>query len=224
MLQRIFLLKNEHGNIESSLNYFLKFNIPKNARILDVGCGYGSLIYNIYKRGYKNTLGIEVNKKKIRKSGKAYPQLSKKIKYYSGDIIPFNEESFDAVLMFDVIEHIPKVNKFLKEEVYRVLKKGGIFIFQTPNKYINIPWEIINKRSFTKWKVNHCSLQTNKSLMNLLKESNFNNITIQKNNIITEHNKIKVTNKIGVMGLIILSLLQRMPINIYPNLWGYGRK
>jgi len=66
--------------------------------------------------------------------------------------------------MFDVIEHIPNIEDFLKGQVYRVLKEKGIFVFQTPNKIINIPWEIINQRSLTKWKKYHCSLQAKRLL------------------------------------------------------------
>jgi len=39
----------EHGNIDSSLEYFLKFDLPKNARILDIGCNYGSFIKKVTK-------------------------------------------------------------------------------------------------------------------------------------------------------------------------------
>src|SRR3989338_8206674 len=109
----------ERGNIQSSLEYFIKFNIPKNAKILDVGCNYGSLIYNLSKLGYKNVYGIDVNKDSINTGKKEYKKLSKNLSCYSGNNIPFKDESFDVVLMFDVIEHIPNVQSFLKNEVYR---------------------------------------------------------------------------------------------------------
>jgi len=223
MESKIRTLPQEHGNISSSLDYFLKFDIPKNAKILDVGCGW-SLAYNIFLKGYKNIEGIDVDKERIKKGKKNYPNFSKKIKYYSGKKIPFSDNSFDVVLMFDVIEHIPNVEKFLKEEVYRVLKKGGIFIFQTPNKWINIPWEIINKKSFTKWKEYHCSLQTKRSLYHLLRKSGFKDIIIEKGNILTEHNKSKVRKKLGPLGLILLYFLSILPLSLNPNLWESGRR
>ena len=159
-MKKITLQKQELGNVQSSLDYFLKFNIPKNAKILDLGCNYGSLIHNLYLKGYKNIYGIDVNKKSIQKGKESYKKISKKLINYDGRKIPFKDDSFDVVLMFDVIEHVSNIQDFLKNEVYRILKEKGNFIFQTPNKIINIPWEIINQKSFTKWKNYHCSLQT----------------------------------------------------------------
>lgn len=52
--------------------------------------------------------------------------------------------SFDFVISFQVIEHIPNDFEFIKE-VYRVLKPGGQLIVSTPNKMTSItrnPWHI----------------------------------------------------------------------------------
>ncbi|MFA4960232.1 MAG: class I SAM-dependent methyltransferase [Candidatus Pacearchaeota archaeon] len=224
MKKQIIIQKKELGNIGSSLNYFLKFNIPKTAKILDIGCNYGSLIYNLYKLGYKNVQGIDVNKDTVSKGEKEYKEISKKINYYDGIKIPFKNDSFDVILMFDVIEHIPDVKNFLKKEIYRVLKKGGFFIFQTPNKIINIPWEIINKKSFTKWKSYHCSLQTKRSLKTILRNSGFQKNVVEKGNILTDHNKNKVKIKAGFFGIFLLYFLSIMPLSLNPNFWGGGRK
>lgn len=220
----IVTLDNEHGNIQTSVKYFLRFNFPKDVKVLDIGCGYGSLIYNLHKLGYKNISGIEISKKRLEKGKKKYPEFSEKLKHYPGKKIPCGKEACDVVLMFDVIEHIPDVGSFLKEEVYDVLKKDGIFIFQTPNKRINIPWEIINKSSFTKWKSYHCSLQTRRSMKTLLNEAGFRDIIIEKESIVTPHNKKKIRKKIGFLGAPILYLLNKMPLDLYPNFWGNCRK
>lgn len=223
-MSNLVLQKNEYGNIESSIKYFLKFNIPKNAKILDVGCNYGTLIFNLYKNGYQSVYGIDINKKSIQQGENLYQEISERIKWYDGETFPFDKETFDVILMFDVIEHIPNVEQFFKNELYRVLKYGGLLIFQTPNKYINILWEIINQRSFAKWKKYHYFLQTNWSLKKLLIRSGFRFIKIEKNNILTEYNKIKVRRKMGRIGLPILHILQKSPLGIYPNLWGYCKK
>ena len=224
MEDKVFLQKKESGNIQSSLEYFLKFNISKNAKILDIGCNYGSLIYNIYREGYKNVRGIDISKEAIKIGKKEYKLIEKKLEVYDGYKIPFKNESFDVVLMFDVIEHIPNAERFIKEEVYRIIKKGGLFIFQTPNKIMNIPWEIINQRSFTKWKEYHCSLQTYWSLQKLLMKSGFKEIKIEKYNILTEHNKNKVKRKLGFIGLFLLYFSSVLPLSLNPNFFGNARK
>lgn len=58
--------------------------------------------------------------------------------------LPFEDESFDCVVSFQVIEHI-KQDKALVKEVRRVLRKGGRFVVSTPNKAMSLtrnPWHI----------------------------------------------------------------------------------
>lgn len=56
----------------------------------------------------------------------------------------FEDESFDYVISFQVIEHIKQDKEFVKE-VWRVLKKGGRFIVSTPNAPMSLtrnPWHV----------------------------------------------------------------------------------
>ncbi len=58
--------------------------------------------------------------------------------------IRFENESFDYVISFQVIEHIKQDKEFVKE-VWRVLKKGGRFIVSTPNAPMSLtrnPWHV----------------------------------------------------------------------------------
>ena len=58
--------------------------------------------------------------------------------------IGFEDESFDYVISFQVIEHIKRDKDFVKE-VSRVLRKGGKFIVSTPNAPMSLtrnPWHI----------------------------------------------------------------------------------
>ncbi len=223
-MYKVITQKDEMGNIQSSLDYFLKFNLPKDAKILDIGCNYGSLNYNLYKLGYRNIFGIEIDNKAISQGKIFYPEIAHNLYVHKPSNIPFEDNTFDVVLMFDVIEHIPSVGIFLKNQVHRVLKSKGTFIFQTPNKKINIPWEIINNKSFTKWKEYHCSLQTPISLKKMLTDSTFTNIVIEKGNVLTQHNKEKVYKRIGKIGLLILYILQKLPLSINSNIWGHCQK
>ena len=55
-----------------------------------------------------------------------------------------DDNQFDFVVSFQVIEHIKKDNDFVKE-IHRVLKPGGKFIHSTPNKKMSLsrnPWHI----------------------------------------------------------------------------------
>lgn len=58
--------------------------------------------------------------------------------------LPFEDESFDSLISFQVIEHIKRDDLFV-DEVFRVLKKGGRAIISTPNAPMSItrnPWHI----------------------------------------------------------------------------------
>lgn len=58
--------------------------------------------------------------------------------------LPFEDESFDAVVSFQVIEHVRRDRELVKE-VHRVLKKGGKFVVSTPNKSMSLtrnPWHV----------------------------------------------------------------------------------
>ena len=58
--------------------------------------------------------------------------------------LPFEDESFDYVVSFQVIEHIKRDKEFVRE-VYRVLKPGGRFIVSTPNRPMSLtrnPWHV----------------------------------------------------------------------------------
>ena len=58
--------------------------------------------------------------------------------------LPFEDESFDYVVSFQVIEHISNDKRFT-EEGRRVLRPGGKFIVSTPNRPMSLtrnPWHI----------------------------------------------------------------------------------
>lgn len=58
--------------------------------------------------------------------------------------LPFDDEVFDCVVSFQVIEHIRNDKRFVSE-VMRVLKPGGRFIVTTPNRPMSLtrnPWHV----------------------------------------------------------------------------------
>jgi 2-polyprenyl-3-methyl-5-hydroxy-6-metoxy-1,4-benzoquinol methylase len=78
--------------------------------------------------------------------------------------------------MFDVIEHIPQLENFLATQVHRILKKGGILVFQTPNKIINVPLSILQHKSLTHYQSYHCSLQTKRGINRVLHHAGFSQV------------------------------------------------
>jgi predicted SAM-dependent methyltransferase len=65
--------------------------------------------------------------------------------------IPFDEDTFDEVRAYDVVEHIELWSEFvfMMNEVWRVLKKGGIFMFTTPARPVDVYGHITHFRIIT---------------------------------------------------------------------------
>ncbi len=97
-----------------------------NGQILDVGCGYGRTLNELYDIGYKNLTGIDFSTGMIARGKNQFPHLNLFVK--EGESIDFPDNHFDAVILFAVLTCIPSdsVQKNLISEIERVLKPGGI--------------------------------------------------------------------------------------------------
>ncbi|MCU0367223.1 MAG: class I SAM-dependent methyltransferase [Cyclobacteriaceae bacterium] len=110
--------------------------------LLEVGCGEGRGIDWLLPH-IESYTAIDKILPVIEGLKKKYPQG----KFLSGNIPPltdFEDNSFDSVVSFQVIEHIKNDALFLKE-IYRVLKPGGVALITTPNRPLSLsrnPWHI----------------------------------------------------------------------------------
>ncbi|MEX0940847.1 MAG: class I SAM-dependent methyltransferase [Candidatus Babeliales bacterium] len=103
------------------LHYFFE-KIPKDHRILEVGCADGWIGRWAVKQGWKNFVGID-----IVDAGYQYPH-----QFIHGDInqwqkLGLKKESFDVIIAFEVIEH----GDFY-DAMFNLLKEGGKLFVTTP--------------------------------------------------------------------------------------------
>jgi len=210
----------EWGNVSESLAFIAERELQPDSVILDIGCYTGTLISRLAESGFQDVHGIDVDHRAVERGRTLYPQLGSRISEYSGVTLPFASESFDVVTMFDVLEHIPEVEKFLSGEVRRVLKKGGSLLFQTPNKYTNIPWEILIHRSFSKYKSYHVSLQSYWSLGEMVEAAGFDEITISKRNILNSYYLEPLQKQLGPLASPVARLFNALPTALSTNFWG----
>lgn len=121
------------------------------ARILDIGCGYGTFVLTCRKRGY-DAVGIDVAEFELRIARRrlraAGVDGDSAIVYQTATATrtPFVARSFDAVTLWNTIEHVPSYADVLAE-VDRLIAPRG-FVFVTAPNYLafrreahyQIPW------------------------------------------------------------------------------------
>lgn len=102
--------------------------------VLEVGSGGGILSEEFSKMGFLMT-GIDPAEKSLNTAILHASQNNLKINYLkgSGEDLPFPSDTFDVVLCCDVLEHVKDLPKVISE-ISRVLKVGGILIYDTFNR------------------------------------------------------------------------------------------
>ena len=124
------------NNIEVYFDNEVKKIINKDDLILDYGCGPGTFSIKLSKLTNKNVHSVDISKQfleECEKSKKKYNSDNIKTQLIEGNKLPFNNDYFDKVLLFDVIHHLEEPEIALRE-IYRVLKKNGKIIIYEPNK------------------------------------------------------------------------------------------
>ena len=91
--------------------------------VLDFGCG--SKPYETLFRNATSYTGVDINQ-----SG--HDHINSRIDvFYDGKKLPFVDNHFDAVVSFEVLEHIFNINEVLAE-INRVMKPGGLILITIP--------------------------------------------------------------------------------------------
>lgn len=126
------------SRIENLARFEYFRNIVSGSRILDLGCGVGEGSNYLSLHNNWHIHGVDLSFSAI-KSGDNL-RTNSRIDFSCMDVtnLAFPDDTFDAIISVEVIEHIEDINSYI-HEAYRVLKKGGIFYVTTPNKLISSP-------------------------------------------------------------------------------------
>lgn len=100
--------------------------VKRNSSILDVGCGYGRTLDELYHNGYRNLIGIDFSSGMIARGRQMFPYLDLRVKEDDKIVLP--DASVDAVILFAVLTCIQtnEEQEQLLSEIKRVLKPEGI--------------------------------------------------------------------------------------------------
>jgi 2-polyprenyl-3-methyl-5-hydroxy-6-metoxy-1,4-benzoquinol methylase len=101
----------------------------KDKNVLEVGYCTGAGVLQ-YLDAAKRVVGIEIDKDAVEFCNKVFPL--EKVSWEEGDICRETIGLFDAIVMIEVIEHIPRWQEALKR-VYNRLLQDGLLIISTPN-------------------------------------------------------------------------------------------
>lgn len=122
--------------VEKVIDFFRQRNAKRMAKlfgkkgsVLDIGCGNGNFLYNLGKQGEFELHGLEL-------PGRSADRASKinQIKLTLGElnVDSFEMNSFDAITLIHVFEHLPNPKEVL-EIINKILKPNGVLVIEFPN-------------------------------------------------------------------------------------------
>lgn len=153
IFQHDFLFhKGLYHDIKKTVSKIRRENKKKEVKIVDVGCGEKPY-KNLFSPFAKHYVGVDIE-------GTDVDVIA------SAENLPFNENSFDIALSFQVLEHLENPEKSIRE-IRRVLKKGGVVFASTHGIWNYHP----NPSDYYRW--------TQDGLANLFKE--FSDVSITPN-------------------------------------------
>jgi SAM-dependent methyltransferase len=212
----------EFGNLEANRRFLDDSGLLRPGhRILEIGSGRGTLLHELRARQL-DVVGLETSAERVAEALARHPGLP--IRHSTGVALPYPDATFDVVLSFDVFEHIADSDAHLTE-VRRVLKPGGWYLLQTPNKWTNSVFETIRWRSFTRWREDHCSLHTYGQLERRFRRHGFD-ISFADVKVVTPFYRKKVRRYLGGFGILLLALANpdRLPRRLRTNLYARAQK
>lgn len=122
--------------IEHLQRYLSIVDLIKDKVVLDAASGEGYGSYILSQKSARVT-GIDLSEDAIEHAKKTYKRFNLSFEHASIEKLPFQDQSFDVVVSFETIEHVDEnIQQSFLNEIKRVLKKDGLLIMSTPNKYI----------------------------------------------------------------------------------------
>ncbi|MFT4312282.1 MAG: class I SAM-dependent methyltransferase [Candidatus Woesearchaeota archaeon] len=134
----------QQQKLQESVSFLEQISLPKNATVLDVGCGTGISTRFYSQLGYSCT-GIDPSKKLLEQNADPHIQLL----CGHAEELAFENESFDLIISFSAIQNFSDVKKGL-QEMNRVGKKYFILGIMNRGKDFSRIDEMVHSLFFVK--------------------------------------------------------------------------
>jgi SAM-dependent methyltransferase len=102
--------------------------VPRTARILDYGCGYGRAMAELVSLGYTDLVGMDFSPAMVARRRQIDPSMD--LRVIEALPTPELDGSFDAVLLLAVLTSVPDgcAQEAVMREVFRLLRQGGVLL------------------------------------------------------------------------------------------------
>ena len=113
--------------------------------VLDCGCGEGFYTM-IVSRLYDTRISAFDQDAEMLEKAASWIKDKARVKFVNGDIangLPFEDNTFDKIIFSEVLEHLDNDYQAV-QEIYRVLKSGGIAGLTVPNENYPLLWDPLN--------------------------------------------------------------------------------
>jgi SAM-dependent methyltransferase len=130
------------GEIAYVMTKAKRWAVPRNrGTVLDFGCGVGRLSQALADH-FEHVTGVDISSTMIELA-RGYNRFGQRCEYVcntKSDLCQFPDRAFDMVCCYITLQHIrPRLVRRYLNEFLRVLKPGGLLLFQLPGKRIR-PW------------------------------------------------------------------------------------
>lgn len=122
------LITHDEGFLEPFLLLIERY-VRSGSRLLDIGCGTGLSTVLLNRRGYETT-GADLSPLFLSVEKQNAPDTT--LIAANALQLPFPDKTFNAVVAFEFVEHVPDVPALL-DEMIRVLRTPGYIILHSPN-------------------------------------------------------------------------------------------